>query len=461
MNHYPLFLFLIESSLCVAMLYFIYKYILYRFTYFSWNRYYLIAAAVVSLLIPLVHLPFDIVNASKWGIYKQLVEINTWNNETLFSININQFAQKTATHTFQYLTFFNFLLIIYFSGIFRYSIELSKKLRTIFKLIRTYPKHRYSKFYLVETQLQQSPFTFLRYIFVGKSYTELSDEKKMQILKHEEIHAQQWHTFDVLFFEIVTIVLWFNPWAWKMKNTLREIHEYIADHAVVNNRADAGYSRLLLQMSMKQNNNLLSSFSVSQLKQRISLLMAPESDSLRKLRFVATMPLVLVLLLLFSFTKEVFRSAKQTTAPKENAFIFPVKSDFKIVQPFYVNKKISDFSPNKYSETQNYGNVRLSHQQISIQTPNYTEVLAAAKGVVANVSKWDNWGVYEYTIEIEHNKQFRTIYKKLYKIYCTKGDSVLQAQIIGKTGDVRIFPVFCFKMIRNKQAIDPLKYVEY
>lgn len=460
MNDYRLLLYLIESSLCLVMLYLVYKYILYRYTYFIWNRYYLIAAAIVSLVIPFIHFPADSIHGGNWGIYDKLMIINPLSRESLFFVHENDLAQVQNSREFRYLTIWNMILVVYLSGIFRYSIELGKNIKKIIILIRKHPKQKWNSFQLVKTDLQQPAFTFLRYIFLGRKYDELSDEKKLQILKHEAVHAQQMHTVDILFFEILTIILWFNPVVWLMKSTLREIHEYIADNVVVDNKADGNYSRLLLQMSVRKLDKLLSSFSVSQLKKRISLLMTPESEQVRKLRFWITMPLIAFLIVVFGITKDVLRAANEIKPVEKATFIFPVTTNYKIVQPFYKNKNLSDFNKDKYNQKNAYNNLRVSHTQISIQVPEFTPVVAAADGIVQKISKYDNWGIYEYSMVIEHKNKFKTEYKKLYKIYKNKGDSVLQNEKIAITGDFRVFPVFSFRMLKDTTPVDPLKYIK-
>ena len=56
-------------------------------------------------------------------------------------------------------------------------------------------------------------------------------EKRLRpVLKHEMVHAVQLHSLDLLFMEFVVAMLWFNPLIYVLLRSIRENHEYLADH---------------------------------------------------------------------------------------------------------------------------------------------------------------------------------------------------------------------------------------
>jgi TonB family protein len=92
-----------------------------------------------------------------------------------------------------------------------------------------------------------SPFSFLKSIFIP-AYTV--NEDLDAILKHERVHVRQRHSLDLIFFEILTIIMWFNPLLRLYKRSLREVHEFLADKEVLchgGNKSD--YQKLLLRFA--------------------------------------------------------------------------------------------------------------------------------------------------------------------------------------------------------------------
>ena len=61
------------------------------------------------------------------------------------------------------------------------------------------------------TEEKGSPFSFFRWIFINKNM--LDDPCLHEVLLHEQTHARQWHSVDVMLSEVATILCWFNPFA--------------------------------------------------------------------------------------------------------------------------------------------------------------------------------------------------------------------------------------------------------
>ncbi len=50
---------------------------------------------------------------------------------------------------------------------------------------------------------------------------------------HEEAHASQKHSLDILFVELLQIIFWFNPLFYFIKRSIKLNHEFLADRAVL------------------------------------------------------------------------------------------------------------------------------------------------------------------------------------------------------------------------------------
>ncbi|NES86127.1 MAG: hypothetical protein F6K10_34765, partial [Moorea sp. SIO2B7] len=66
------------------------------------------------------------------------------------------------------------------------------------------------------------------------------------IRKHEETHIKRLHSIDILFVELIHIIMWFNPIIHLYKKSLQSIHEYEADQAALQTASYPKYGQILL-----------------------------------------------------------------------------------------------------------------------------------------------------------------------------------------------------------------------
>src|SRR5690606_25470098 len=76
------------------------------------------------------------------------------------------------------------------------------------------------------SSINGSSFSFFNKICIDQL---LEPETREMVLKHEKVHADQWHSADALYFEILSSIFWSNPAIWHLKKELRDTHEFIAD----------------------------------------------------------------------------------------------------------------------------------------------------------------------------------------------------------------------------------------
>jgi hypothetical protein len=89
----------------------------------------------------------------------------------------------------------------------------------------------------------QAPFSFFKHIVISEQ--DYHDNSR-EILTHERAHIDLRHSWDVLFMSVVTLFQWWNPAAWLLCRELRQVHEYEADEAVLNQGIDVKQYQLLL-----------------------------------------------------------------------------------------------------------------------------------------------------------------------------------------------------------------------
>ena len=138
---------------------------------------------------------------------------------------------------------------------------------------------------------QNVPFSFFRYVVVDSTTFEL-DELDL-VLRHEAAHAQQWHTLDILFVELLGVICWFNPFVWAYKSALKSQHEYAADASVIHSNVPRNdYFDLILKQIRHQNHlSPVHSFSATAVESRIRMMMETVPGRRSWMRYLSVIPM--------------------------------------------------------------------------------------------------------------------------------------------------------------------------
>jgi outer membrane biosynthesis protein TonB len=136
----------------------------------------------------------------------------------------------------------------------------------------------------------------LHYVFIGE---RLSKDEQEAILKHEMVHVAQKHSLDLLYFELLRIVFWFNPLVYMYQNRIRSLHEFIADkEALKTQEKQAYYQSLLAQVFETQNVSFVNTFfKKSLIKKRIVMLQKNRSEKINLLKYLFLVPMVIGMLI--------------------------------------------------------------------------------------------------------------------------------------------------------------------
>jgi TonB family protein len=146
------------------------------------------------------------------------------------------------------------------------------------------------------------PFSFFGWVILPDPNGVQTPDNQTDVrlmLAHEQVHARQWHSADVLLLELLSVLLWWHPLVHWYRNALRTVHEYAADAAVARQFSLKQYGLLLIRhVQSGPAPALVHHFFQSPIKQRITMLTQQVSSPLRAWKYVAVLP---VLALLFSF----------------------------------------------------------------------------------------------------------------------------------------------------------------
>ena len=144
-------------------------------------------------------------------------------------------------------------------------------------------------------------FSFFNTIYLGEN---ISEEKRSSIVAHEKIHIQQKHTLDLLFFEILRIIFWFNPLIYVFQNRMATLHEFIADEKLTaENDKKQYYQNLLSEVFKTEKISFINTFfNQSLIKKRISMLQKSKSRKAAQLKYLLLLPAICAMLI---YTEEI------------------------------------------------------------------------------------------------------------------------------------------------------------
>jgi len=278
--------FLIESTIAMTLVWLGYKWVFEKLTFHSWNRFYLLTGVVLALILPLLSIPLYSIGESV-----PLRIIDTFSTNNLVTAPFYQdssvaFSSSIVVHLVYFLVSFVLACRLVFSVFI-----LSKKIKSAQKLNLS------GVTLAVDPNFTASSF----FGWVLISPKELSSPSIHQIVAHESVHIKCGHTWDLMAFQVLKIAFWVNPVLYLLEKALKEAHEYQADAKVIEHIPVTEYSRLLVQSISNKMTNFIPSFNQFQTKKRIIMMNKVKSSVGEKVKFLLCVPLILVMLLLFSF----------------------------------------------------------------------------------------------------------------------------------------------------------------
>ncbi|MCP4055405.1 MAG: M56 family metallopeptidase, partial [Mesoflavibacter sp.] len=170
-----------------------------------------------------------------------------------------------------------------------------------------------NKYKLIETTSHIAPFSFFNNIVVNPN--NFNEKELEQVIAHEKTHAKQLHSIDVLICNLLTVVLWFNPFSWLYKKEILQNLEFIADQqANAKSKSVKSYQKLLLKTSLSQNQlSISNNFYQSLIKKRIIMLQKSKSKKRNLFKLTLVTPVIALFLMSFN-TKEIYISNNNTSA---------------------------------------------------------------------------------------------------------------------------------------------------
>ncbi|QLE01108.1 TonB family protein [Galbibacter sp. BG1] len=267
----------------------IYDFFLKKETFFNWNRFYLLLTPVLSIILPFIKLETFKTTVSTDAIFL-LPEVVVGSGSS---------AADNTSSSLSFLSTWEWILVI---GSFLSLCWFTFKLVQIIRL-KERGKTRYFKEYnRVEVPEKNTAFSFFKNIFIG---ADLLQKQHHHIIEHELVHIKEKHSWDLIFFEVLRIIFWFNPLIYIYQARITELHEFIADAKTVKNNKKEHYQLLLQEVFKTARISFINPFfNHSLIKKRIVMLQKSKSKKVWQLKYLLLIPMVLGMLFYTSCEKE-------------------------------------------------------------------------------------------------------------------------------------------------------------
>ncbi len=309
-------IYLLKANLLLAALYALYRLMLHRDTFFAWRRTTLLGIIAVSLLAPMpaLHGWTDIIPGH---VANGMTAAEAWLPEFIVS---PQGTEAEGHRNF----WLQGLAITYAAGALLLLGRMLVQLLAIGRLARRCPTTLAGCIRIRRLPRGEAPFSFFNLIFVcPEAHTP---QELDEILAHEQTHARQRHSVDVLVAEALCALCWPNPAAWLLKRDVRNNLEYLADHHVLASGFDARtYQYHLLGLAYpKAAATIYNNFNVLPLKERIKMMNKQKTRSIGKLKYLLFLPVAALLAAACSGTQKQEQPAQepaqeQTATPTKEA----------------------------------------------------------------------------------------------------------------------------------------------
>ncbi|MCH7398077.1 TonB family protein [Belliella sp. DSM 107340] len=299
-----------QSTFCLFFFFGVYWVFLRNEKVFVFTRVYLLITPILGLLFPLVKIPVS--------FYKP--DISLEQSQLFRALSIEQVPEDVAGFyglpevTVQstklpmllelkdyfiifYLLIFALLAVKVFWQFIQLRLLKEKGwYQTVFKLKE--------KYFLIPTFGLAPIFSYFNELYWDETQ-DLSNEEKDQIIKHEIEHIRQGHSWDILYYQIMSVVFWFNPAMHLMRSALVDVHEYLADENVLKQTANKeNYPKLIVKIAFKGMDLPIGNYFIRSTTLK-RILMMKNSKKPNRFKMIMILPLTLMLLALVSMKTKV------------------------------------------------------------------------------------------------------------------------------------------------------------
>jgi len=341
-------MYLLKMLICSAVLFGYYRVALYNVRFHRWNRFYLLASLLLSVVAPLVTIPIQAHQQNQ-----QLANVIT-------SLPWNSAASNAPAVSLQQVALLAFAAI---------SLALlAKIIAGVAQMVRLYQSHTamplQANIKFMITRLGNAPFSFFNWLF-WRHDVDVATPNGTRMLNHELAHIRQGHSFDKLFTSLLLCIFWINPFFWFIRRELNMIHEFLADHEAVGQKNGTAFAEMILHTmpsQLNKHNGLSNPFFSLNIKRRLFMITTstqPKYTYLRRLSGLAAMIIIVCTLAISVQRAQAQQTAQQPQ--KTSAYTDTTKPTIQVITTITKTKKANE------SDVTN-GAINEDNIQISIDT---------------------------------------------------------------------------------------------
>jgi TonB-dependent SusC/RagA subfamily outer membrane receptor len=280
-------MYLLKSAVWLTGFGLIYLLFLRNERYFLLNRIYLVFGLLASALFPIISWHYTVVLPVTLQSVDSVQQLQTLSDyQPLFSTN-------------------QFLSLLYSAGVIYLIFRIIKQTSSVLLVIRKSGIQPYQSVKLIRTSDYPVSFSFFSFVFVNPS---INDNETKEVVNHEREHIRQMHWIDLVLFEALCMLQWFNPVIWFYGRFIRQNHEYLADQrALQHTTSPAQYRAALLnQMFGGPVIALAHSFNYSLNTKRFNMMKNKIYSPARKLKLLLVLPLIVSVFYVFATPEYLF-----------------------------------------------------------------------------------------------------------------------------------------------------------
>lgn len=290
--------YIVTSGLLLSVFYAFFMLLMRKTTFFTFNRFSLMAGSLLCLALPLIHWDFS----------------GTAVSNVIPTLTLPQAVVSAEGGTLNAadkgISWLGVVSGIYFLGAFVVLIMNILSVIQTSRMIASGEHIQKEGFKVTIVDAPVASFSFLGHIVISREDFTATPV----ILTHEMSHVRKHHSVDVLLFSVVTVLHWFNPLVWLARAELKMLHEYEADESVINQGVNAAdYQLLLVKKAVGEHRfRLANGFNHTKLSNRITMMMSEKTNGWIRLSYVACVPLLACMLCFCTSNKQTSEMTERT-----------------------------------------------------------------------------------------------------------------------------------------------------
>ena len=275
-------IYILKSTICLAIFYLFHRLLLSKETFYRYNRRGLLGILCLSYIGPLL----EITIRHSTAVNEMVMSLEAW----LLMFDNYQGEAVEEVSPMGGLGGMKGVMALYMMGISCFCLVRLYALWKICFLLRSSRKQSLDNgVYLYLHQEQIAPFSWMHRVVMKESDFLKHGE---MILAHECAHIKNHHSWDLLLADFLILFQWFNPAVWMLRKELKDIHEYEVDEYVLNQHVDIKqYQLLLIEKAVGTRlYSMANSLNHSSLKKRITMMIKKKSNPWARLKYLYLLP---------------------------------------------------------------------------------------------------------------------------------------------------------------------------